>query len=108
MQEKTFHKDINRLMERRLTASQIADVKAEAQEEILQIRLSDLRRQMNITQSKVRGFSQPAIASLEKRKDLKLSTLIHYLQAIGMGIEINVFPRKKRATIPARMVLLDA
>jgi hypothetical protein len=50
----------------------------------------------------------PAIASLEKRKDLKLSTLVHCLQAIGMSMEINVFPRKKSATIPAKMVLLDA
>lgn len=108
MAKRTFHKDIDRLMEKRLTTGQIEDVKNEIQEELLHIRLSDLRRQMNITQDNVTGFSQPAVASLEKRKDLKLSTLVHYLQAIGMGVEINVFPRKKKATMPKKMVLLNA
>lgn len=46
----------------------------------------------------MKAFTQTAVSKLEKRRDMKLSTLIEYLQGIGMGLEIRVYPKgSKRA-----------
>jgi len=37
---------------------------------------------------------------------MKISTLANYLSKIGMGMEIKVFPKKRKATVPNEMVLL--
>jgi hypothetical protein len=63
---------------------------------------------MNVTQYEMAGFSQPAVASFEKRKDMKISTLLQYLAAIGMGVEIRVFPKKKKRMLPGNLILLKS
>jgi hypothetical protein len=40
------------------------------------------------------SFIQAAVSKLEKGKDMKLSTLIEYLEEIGMGLEVRVLPKK--------------
>jgi hypothetical protein len=106
MGKREFKKGLDRLMESRFTPRQRDEIKTDVKKEILQIRLAELRRAMHVTQQEMKGFSQPAAASLEKRKDMKLSTLVNYLSGIGMGMEIKVYPRHKRATVPDEMVLL--
>lgn len=106
MKKRTFKKGLTKLLESRFAPDEIEEIKTSTQREILLIKLSELRRIMNVTQQEVKGFSQPAVASLEKRKDMKLSTLVHYLSDIGMGMEIKVFPKHKRAIVPKEMVLL--
>jgi len=61
---------------------------------ILRIRLSELRKQMGVKQEDIRAFTQSGISKLESRKDMKLSTLVEYLQNIGMGLEIKAYPKK--------------
>ena len=39
------------------------------------------------------NFSQTSISRLEKRKDIRISTLIGYLNNLGMGLEIKTFPK---------------
>jgi hypothetical protein len=80
--------------------------KHEAEREIFQIRLAELRKRMGVRQEDVPAFSQSAISKLEARSDMKLSTLIEYLENLGMGIEIRVYPKNKAETPQEEVVLL--
>jgi len=80
-------------MESMMSEEQVRRARLRANEEILQIRLAELREQMGVKQSDIPLFSQSAISKLERRKDMKLSTLIEYLEGIGMGLEIRVYPK---------------
>jgi transcriptional regulator with XRE-family HTH domain len=66
------------------------------EQESLNIKLKELRGKYGIKQSDVSAFSQTAISKLERRKDLKISTLIDYLESLGFGLEITALPKKKR------------
>jgi hypothetical protein len=68
--------------------------KREAGKEIFQIRLAELRTKMGVRQEDMKTFTQSSISKLEARKDVKVSTLIEYLESIGMGIEIIAYPKK--------------
>ena len=46
-----------------------------ANQDILPIHLAELRRRMNLEQSDIPVFSQSLISRLERRNDIKLSTL---------------------------------
>ena len=39
------------------------------------------------------NFTQSSISKIEKRKDMKISTLIDYLDSLGMGLEIITYPK---------------
>jgi len=106
MKKREFKKGLNKLMESRFSVKERAEITTEVKKELLLIKLSELRRIMHVTQQEMEGFSQPAIASLEKRKDMKLSTLVNYLSQIGMGMEIKVFSKQRKSTVPKEMVLL--
>lgn len=67
--------------------------KREAEKEIFQIRLSELRKKMGVRQEDIKTFTQSGISKLESRKDMKISTLIEYLSNIGMGIEITAYSK---------------
>ena len=74
----------------------VARAEEAANREILQIRLSELRESAGIKQTDIPGFSQTSISRLEARKDLKLSTLVEYVHALGYDLEIKAKPREKR------------
>jgi hypothetical protein len=67
--------------------------KKEAEKEIFQIRLSELRKKMGVRQEDIKTFTQSGISKLESRKDMKVSTLIEYLDSIGMSVEIKAYPK---------------
>jgi hypothetical protein len=106
MKKREFKKGLSKLMASRFTIGEIKEITTDVKKEILMIKLSELRRLMNVTQQEIKGFSQPAIASLEKRKDMKISTLVNYLSEIGMGMEIKVYAKNRRTTVPKEMLLL--
>ena len=87
-------KNAVKAMESKMEKETIYNAHIEADRDILKIRLSELRERMHVRQSDVPSFTQSAISKLEKRKDMKLSTLIGYLEGIGMGLEIRVYPKK--------------
>ena len=39
------------------------------------------------------NFTQSSVSKIEKRKDIKISTLIDYLDSLGMGLEIITYPK---------------
>ena len=80
-------------MESLMDKDQVRRAHAQAEGEILAARLSALREGQGIRQSEVGPFSQSSESRLERRKDMKISTLIEYLDGIGMGLEIRAFPK---------------
>ena len=79
-----------------LSKDRIKNAKREAQKEILQIRLADIREKLGIRQKDIKSFSQSGVSKLESRKDMKISTLIEYLDNLGLSIEIKVYPKNKK------------
>ncbi|OHD70365.1 MAG: hypothetical protein A2W19_16325 [Spirochaetes bacterium RBG_16_49_21] len=77
-----------------------------AEKEIFNIRLSELRKMMNVRQEDITSFTQSGISKLEKRKDMKISTLVEYLDSIGMGIEIKTFPKHPKRKRSDEITLL--
>ncbi len=55
--------------------------------------LQDLRKALGITQKMVadqQGVNQVNISNLEKRKDMHISTLRKYVEALGCELQINI------------------
>ena len=94
---KGFKKGGWELLTKNLPQERREAIENEAANEIFNIRLADLRRKNNIRQTDVSSFSQSALSKLEKRKDMKISTLIEYMKSIGMGLEIKAFPKGKHS-----------
>jgi hypothetical protein len=64
-----------------------------AREESLNIRLAILREKYGVKQNEIANFTQTAVSKLENRKDIRISTLIEYLESLGMGLEITAYPK---------------
>jgi hypothetical protein len=71
----------------------LARAKKMAQEASLNIRLAMLREKYGVKQNEITNFTQTAVSKLENRKDIRISTLIDYLDSLGMGLEISACPR---------------
>lgn len=101
----TIVKNAIKAMEESMTEEQIRHAHAIAEREILAIRLADLRERRGIKQTDFSAFSQTAVSKLEKRKDMKLSTLVEYLDEIGFGLELRVFPKDSSGTAQGEILL---
>ena len=75
-------------------------------------RLGELRRALGATQTQVAdhmGTSQPAVAAIEARSDVRLSTLYRYLDAIGGTAKLLVsFDGTTQVLIPLEQLLAPA
>lgn len=80
-------------LEALLPKDRVERARRTAEKEIFAIKLAELRKMMKIRQEDIKAFTQSGISKLEKRNDMKLSTLIEYLDSIGMGMEIKTFPK---------------
>ncbi len=89
-----------------LPKERVERVKKRAEKEIFRVRLAELRNQMGVKQEDIRSFSQSSISKIEARKDMKLTTLIEYLDNIGMGLEIKVYPKKRKSKNAREVTLL--
>lgn len=60
--------------------------------------LQEIRQHKNVTQkdlAELLGIEQANVSRMERRKDMKLSTLSEYIEALGGKLQINaVFPEK--------------
>lgn len=83
------YRDFASEAEKGLPAWRVRRARKLAAEEIKLIKLSQLREQLGVRQTEVRGFTQSNVSRLEARKDMKLSTLIQYLRSLGLEIEIR-------------------
>jgi len=80
-------------LDARMNPAVLAKAKRMAQEESLNIRLAILREKYGMKQREVSNFTQTAVCKIEKRNDIRISTLINYLDSLGMGLEITARPR---------------
>ena len=96
MKNKVKRKDFIDELEAMLPQAKVQRARKEAEKEIFRIRLSDLRKKMGVKQEDISEFTQSGISKLEARKDMKISTLVEYLDNIGMGLEIKAYPKRKK------------
>ena len=92
-------KDAIKMMESKMNAKSVRRANVLAEQEIMAIKLGQLREESNIKQDEVKNFTQSSVSRLEKRKDIKISTLVEYLDSLGMGVEIKAYPKKKNTNI---------
>ena len=85
--------DAIKMMESKMSPESVARSRLMAEQEILTIKLGQLREKIGVKQDEFKNFSQTSISRLEKRKDIRISTLIEYLNNLGMGLEIKTFPK---------------
>ena len=98
-------RDAIKMMESKMTPESVTRSRIMAKQEILTIRLGQLREKLGVKQDEFSNFSQTSISRLEKRKDIRISTLIEYLNNLGMGLEIKTFPKKKVRKIKEEVLL---
>ncbi len=96
MKDKVKRKDFIDELEAMLPPVRVQRAKKEAEKEIFRVKLSVLRKQMGVKQEDIKAFTQSGISKLEARKDMKISTLVEYLDSIGMGVEIKAYPKRKK------------
>lgn len=86
-------KDAIKMMESNMSPESVRRAHTKAEQDILSIRLAQLREEHNVKQSEMTNFTQSSVSKIEKRKDMKISTLIDYLDNLGMGLEIITYPK---------------
>ena len=82
-----------RELDAKMNPEVLAKAKKMAQKESLNIRLAILREKYGVKQNEITNFTQTAVSKLENRKDIRISTLIDYLDSLGMGLEISACPK---------------
>ena len=84
-------------MESMMSPESVERSRKKAEQEIFAIKLGMLREKRGLKQNEINNFSQTSVSRLEKRNDMKISTLVEYLHGLDMGLEIRAYP--KNATI---------
>lgn len=73
-----------------------AEAHQRAQEMLQQLALAELRQAQHLSQeelAKVLNIQQPAVAKIEKKVDMHISTLKRFIEALGGELEIKaLFP----------------
>ncbi len=87
-------KDAIKMMECNMSPEAVRRAHIKAEQDIMAIRLAQLREEQNIKQSEMANFTQSSVSKIEKRKDMKISTLIDYLDSLGMGLKIITYPKQ--------------
>ena len=62
------------------------------QEKSYELRLKMARELVGLNQTDLKGMTQPEVSKIEKRKDLKISTLEKYAKSMGMRVKISLVP----------------
>ncbi|EQC48793.1 toxin-antitoxin system, antitoxin component, Xre domain protein [Bacteriovorax sp. BSW11_IV] len=60
------------------------------QAQVNELRLKMAREMIGLNQSDLKGMTQPEVSKIEKRKDLKISTLNKYAKSMGMKVKISL------------------
>lgn len=86
-------KPLNKLLSK-IEPEIVQAAKAQAELELMELKLSILREQLELSQFEMAqrlGISQPSVANLEKRgTEVKLSSLKRYVEAMGGKLTLDV------------------
>jgi len=83
----------------RLASPAAARVRRRAEEEIRELTLKELRKDLDVTQAQlahVADMTQSEMSRLESRGDHRISTLRRYVEALGGAIEITAVIGRRR------------
>ena len=64
-----------------------------------------LREKCGLKQNEIKNFSQTSVSRLERRSDIKISTLVEYLHSLDMGLEIRAYPKSKKRKVEEEVLL---
>jgi hypothetical protein len=80
-------------LEARTKPEILAKARRLCKQDMLNLKLREMREKYGVKQGELSNFTQTAVSKLEGRKDIKVSTLIDYVESLGMGLEITALPR---------------
>jgi predicted transcriptional regulator len=86
----------------RLAPQALARVRARAQEELRELTLKELRKDMDVTQVELAlaaDMTQSELSRLESRADHRVSSLRRYVEALGGEIEITAIIGSRRVKL---------
>ncbi|HEX9736658.1 MAG TPA: XRE family transcriptional regulator [Thermoanaerobaculia bacterium] len=89
----TQNKKLEELFAENFSDEERREIERRAKAMLLEMRLAELRQALQLTQEEVAealGRNQSAVAALEKRTDMLLSTLRRYVEAMGGELEVIV------------------
>ncbi len=64
-------KDTIKMMENNMSPEAVRRAHIKAEQDIMTIRLAQLREEKNVKQSEMANFTQSSVSKIEKRKDIK-------------------------------------
>ena len=73
-------KDAIKMMENNMSPEAVRRAHIKAEQDIMTIRLAQLREEKNVKQSEMANFTQSSVSKIEKRKDIKISKLKNVLE----------------------------
>lgn len=65
-----------------------------------ELRLKMARELLGKNQADLAGLTQPEVSKIEARRDLKISTLVKYAEALGMQLKITLESKKDKKKKP--------
>ena len=92
-------------MESMMSKESVERSRKKAEQEIFTIKLGMLRERRGLKQNEIKNFSQTSVSRLERRNDIKISTLVDYLHSMDMGLEIRTFPKNKKIKMKEEVLL---
>jgi len=96
-----FFSEANKIM----SPESVVRAEEKANQIMLNLKLGELRKELGIKQVDIDGFSQSGVSKIEGREDLKISTLISYCKALGVGVEIKTFTKKPLPKVRSKVLL---
>lgn len=85
------NKTLDELFAENFSNDELREIEERAREMLLEVRLAELRQAMRLTQEQVAaalGRNQSAVAALEQRTDMLVSSLRRYVEAMGGELEV--------------------
>ena len=64
-------------------------MKKKKRKRLFQLSLKELRKDIGYTQKDIKQFKQASVSKIESRNDLKISTLVDYINALGLDVIVK-------------------
>lgn len=100
---KTYHRWAD-VRKKKLSPQQLTEIDREVEQELLEMDLKAIRELVGKTQidvAAVANMTQSEVSRLERRSDVRLSTLKRYVEALGGEVEVFATFGDKRVRLRA-------
>lgn len=92
------------IKEERFSPEEIAEIRAEALDDVVELNLKAIREALGKTQEELAeelSVAQSQLSRLENRSDYLVSSLRRYVEALGGKLEVTAVFEGKRVRLPA-------